>query len=138
MARRDTNYFAEKTSMFITQETRGVPYKWVSIAIAITYFFFGLRNIFFCGYKLPVGEAEALVMDIWQDCKQDKVKIIFEGVYGLGDWLIGKKCQTLFVCVCVCVCWSLPNDGLCLSLTCRLGSFLGCIVGQPLFEFPWP
>ena len=91
MPRRDTVYFAQRTSQWITHETRGVPYKWISILIAISYFFFGLRNIFFCGSKLPVGAGEDLIMDLWVDCQEDKAKSIFEGIHGLGDWLIGKR-----------------------------------------------
>ena len=87
--RRDTANDAGRSSMVLTEETRGVPYKWISVFISVTYVFFGLRNIFFCGARLPVGEGEELVMDMWTDCKEDKVKTIFEGLHGLGDWLIG-------------------------------------------------
>ena len=89
--RRDTMFYAKQTSQWIIQDTRGVPYKWISLLIAVSYVFFGVRNVFFCGTKLPVGAGEDLVMDMWTDCNEDKVKSIFEGVHGLGDWLIGER-----------------------------------------------
>ena len=125
MGRRDTAYFAGKTSVFITNETRGVPYKWVSLAIAATYVFFGLRNIFFCGYKLPVGAGEALVMEMWQDCKEDKVKTIFEGMHGLGDWLVGK------------IIYPLSYYAVSRMRVCLISSSYILLAKKPLFVSPW-
>ena len=88
--RRNTAYYAGRTSIFLTAETRGAPYKWISVFIAGTYIFFGLRNVFFCGAKLPVGKGEDIIMDMWSDCQEDRVKTIFGGLHGLGDWMVGK------------------------------------------------
>jgi hypothetical protein len=38
-----------------------------------------------------VGDGEAIVMDMWQNCEEDKTMEFWEGLHGLGDptWVGG-------------------------------------------------
>lgn len=85
---RRSTFLRERMSTLLTAETRGAPYKFISIGLAVGYICFGIRNIFFCGAHLPVGDGEALVMDMWKGCKEDKMMEVWEGLHGLGDLLV--------------------------------------------------
>jgi hypothetical protein len=78
MYRRTSDFFRERGSVLVTAETRGVPYKIVSIFLGVLYIMFGIRNVLFCGFELPVGDGEAIIMDMWKNCKNDKAMELHE------------------------------------------------------------
>ena len=58
MAQRPSTYYRERDSLFIVNETRGVPFKIVSLLLAFMFFITGVRDIVAPSYPISGTDYE--------------------------------------------------------------------------------
>ncbi|CAB9523436.1 expressed unknown protein [Seminavis robusta] len=93
-----SDHIRSRPSSVLVQETRGAPYKAVSILLASFFTVCGLRDIFFCGTPLTSDPTEALLLGPFKDCQNDAYQQGVSGVLGalliLVAMLRGFMCTT--------------------------------------------
>lgn len=88
MYRRASEYFRGRSSISVVNETRGAPYRGISIVLALFFLVFGIRDMFFCGTPFTSHEMELKFVEIWQDCDTNVYQEGFSGLVGLENLII--------------------------------------------------
>ena len=83
--RRPSEYFRNRSSVVIVDETRGVPFQVVSLLLGCLYCACGVRSIFVCDVPLPFEGADMkqLLDELWPDCQTNKARGLVAGVCGI-------------------------------------------------------
>lgn len=73
---------ARSNTVVVVKETRGTLYVLMSLFLAVLYFVFAIRDLFFCGHTLTSDPFENKMYEIFKDCDQDKLREGWSGLIG--------------------------------------------------------
>lgn len=69
--RRTSEYFRSRSSTAVVEETRGVPFKLLSLLLGVVFVVPSIRNFFFCKCGFTEFDAQSLA-EWYPDCDSDR------------------------------------------------------------------